>query len=214
MNIYFISGLGADERAFEKLRLPKEWNCYYLGWPEPSNDDTLESYSKKFIPLIETKKEFILVGLSLGGMIVTELAKTLKPEKTIIVSSIFHCDQLPFMIRFLRTVNLVKFLPDTFPKKLPSIVYWFQGVKTKEEKELLIYFVKKSSPKFTKWAVRAIANWNNQIRPENLYHIHGDKDHIFPIKRLKPDYIIKGGGHFMIYSKAEEVSKAIINILQ
>jgi len=41
-------------------------------------------------------------------------------------------------------------------------------------------------------------------------HIHGDQDRIFPIKNIKPDYVIKGGTHMMVWNRADEIS-AIIN---
>ena len=42
--------------------------------------------------------------------------------------------------------------------------------------------------------------------PANLFHIHGNTDLIFPIIFVKPDVVIKGGGHLMIHKKAAEIS--------
>jgi len=56
-------------------------------------------------------------------------------------------------------------------------------------------------------------NWKNKKAPENLYHIHGDRDRIFSIKKIKPDYTIHNGGHLMILNKSDEVNECISSIL-
>ena len=71
--------------------------------------------------------------------------------------------------------------------------------------------MRKSSPDFTRWAINAISRWNNETRPENLFQIHGDKDHVFPIKKIKPDFQVRGGGHLMVLNMADLVSKEISN---
>ena len=56
-------------------------------------------------------------------------------------------------------------------------------------------------------------NWKNDWQPYPIYHIHGDADNIFPIKRIKTDYVVKNAGHFMIMNKAGEVNKFLEMIL-
>jgi hypothetical protein len=49
--------------------------------------------------------------------------------------------------------------------------------------------------------------WNpERPLPTNLVHIHGTADRIFPARYVKPDVWINGGGHFMIVSRAAEIS--------
>ena len=63
------------------------------------------------------------------------------------------------------------------------------------------------------WAVNEIFNWRNNWIPDNVIHIHGDKDRIFPVSKIKVDYIIKGATHLLIYNRADEVNRCIRNIL-
>ena len=65
-----------------------------------------------------------------------------------------------------------------------------------------------------KWAVDQALNWKNDWQPPEIYHIHGDNDNMFPIKKIKADFTLKDAGHFMIMNRAAEVSTYINSILQ
>jgi hypothetical protein len=74
--------------------------------------------------------------------------------------------------------------------------------------------LKNSSPTFLKWAMDAALVWDNKIIPPNMYHIIGDKDRIFPCKKIKDAVIVKGGTHIMIFDKAKEINKILKKILK
>jgi hypothetical protein len=217
MNVYFISGMGADERAFGKLTLPQKWNCIYLGWPDFLKEDTVESYAKKYIPLIDTSKEFILVGLSFGGMIVTELAKTLKPKKTILISSIYSRSQMSNLMKFSRATNIHKLIPGGIIKIIPDSIrmqFTKRCVGTANEDEIILIkdYMRKYSPRFMKWALHAILNWKNETKPENIYQINGSGDLVFPSRHVRADKMINDGGHFMVYSMANKISEVLAHL--
>ena len=48
---------------------------------------------------------------------------------------------------------------------------------------------------------------------ENVIHIQGDDDHIFPIKHIKNCIPIKKGTHIMVINKAKSISKIMIEAL-
>jgi pimeloyl-ACP methyl ester carboxylesterase len=213
MTVYFISGLGADERAFQKLSLPTEWAIKHLKWIDVAPNDTLESYVLKFSKLIDNSKEFVLVGLSFGGIITTELSKILLPKTTILISSISTKYELPVLYRLVSVLRLNELVPASLLNKVFPFTHWYFSTKTKEEKILLEQIIHDTPPLFLKWAINEILHWKNEERPTNIFHIHGTKDKIFPISNLKVDFKIENGGHFMVYSKADEVSKVLIERL-
>lgn len=43
----------------------------------------------------------------------------------------------------------------------------------------------------------------------NETHIHGDKDELFPFKKIKNAHLVKGGNHFMVFTRGHEISKII-----
>jgi pimeloyl-ACP methyl ester carboxylesterase len=86
--VYFISGLGANEHAFMNLQLPGI-KPIYLKWFQPLQNDTMETYAKRMSELITTKDP-IIVGLSLGGMIAVEIAKIIPVKKSFLFRAQKH----------------------------------------------------------------------------------------------------------------------------
>ena len=65
------------------------------------------------------------------------------------------------------------------------------------------------------WAIESVILWNRNRPDENIIHIHGDKDEVFPIKYIKDAIVVKGGTHIMILNKFkwlnENLPKIILN---
>jgi esterase/lipase len=55
----------------------------------------LPDYAKRFSHAIKEDEEFVLIGLSFGGMLASELAKIVSPKKLIIISSLSSYRELP-----------------------------------------------------------------------------------------------------------------------
>ena len=209
MNLYFISGLGADERMFQKLTLPEQYKINHIKWPELSENETLHTYCLKISKLIDTSQEFSLVGLSFGGIVATEITKFLKPKVTIIISSISTRYELPIHYKIIGLFGLNKLVPAFTMNKVYPFTYWFFGVAEPTIKNLLKEVIKDTSPTFLKWAINEIFNWQNKIRPDNLYHIHGTKDKLFPFNLTKADKAVENGGHFVVYTDGNLISDLI-----
>lgn len=207
--IYFISGLGADRRAFRKLTFPQDFDLVYLDWISPRKNESLEDYASRLALNIDTSTPFYLIGLSFGGMLATEIAKKLKPVHTFLISSSPVYKQLPWYYRMPGRLRLQKLIPIRSLKKGSRIVMKLLGARTHDERMLLKQLVADSDPAFMKWALTSILTWRNKDRPANLTHIHGTADLILPIRYYKPDVIIPNGGHFMVYANAEEISAYI-----
>jgi hypothetical protein len=50
-------------------------------------------------------------------------------------------------------------------------------------------------------------------RPAGIFHIHGDCDKILPIQYTKPNAVVRNGSHFMVWTKAREVSRLLVKAL-
>ncbi|HOQ88273.1 MAG TPA: homocysteine S-methyltransferase family protein, partial [Phycisphaerae bacterium] len=50
----------------------------------------------------------------------------------------------------------------------------------------------------------ADGNW-----PVPVYHIHGDADRIIPFNRVQPDEVVRGGGHLINMTHADQVNRFI-----
>ncbi|WP_093825084.1 alpha/beta fold hydrolase [Spirosoma endophyticum] len=96
MKIYFISGLGADKRIFQKLVLPTFFEPVYIELLTPHQNESLPNYAGRMALSIDSIQPFYIVGISFGGMLATEIAKLIRPQKTILISSVSTSNQLPW----------------------------------------------------------------------------------------------------------------------
>jgi hypothetical protein len=206
MTVYFISGQAADETLFENLTLPSHVNVKHVHWIEPLKQESFIDYCKRLSQQIDTRDDFVLVGISFGGIASVELNKIIQPKQTIIISSIATKQELRPLLKFIRFFKIHKIVPTGFYKWYSPVLNWYFGTKTKREKELLKLYTKSATKNYMQWAVNQILNWQTETRLANLFHIHGTNDRIFPYKRSHADILITGGGHFMVHSRADEIS--------
>ena len=143
MTAYFISGLGADRRVFGRLKLPPNFIIRHIEWIEPLKNESLFEYSKRLSDQMPEKKDFILVGLSFGGLVAIEINKILPAKKIILISSISNKNELSLRYRLLNLLKLHKIIPAFVLKSPMTIIYWFFNAKQRAERKLLKYYVKK-----------------------------------------------------------------------
>ena len=209
--IYCISGLGADEKAFAKIRVPG-YELKHLLWLTPIKNEPIAAYAKRMAEQI-TESNPVLMGLSFGGIMCIEIAKLVPVDKVILISSIPSHKQMPLWMKAAGKLKLNRIVPLNAHMKLMQPMHdFFIGAKGEKEKEIVRRYRQNVQQDYLEWAINAILNWKNDWKPANLYHIHGDADRIFPIKKVKPDCIVKGGTHFMIFSKATDVSSYLTDI--
>jgi predicted alpha/beta hydrolase family esterase len=211
--VNFISGLGADERIFKKIVLPDNVIINHIHWIEPLPQEAIQEYCKRLLPQIDVNNKFILIGLSFGGMVAIELSKIIHPRQVIIISSVATAKEFPLQFKIVKHLRLHKIIPIRLIKIPNPIVNWFFGVKTKKEKEMLQAFSKNVSPNYLKWSMNTVLNWNNKQKPDNLVHIHGKNDKIFPSSKTNADITIEKGGHLMVYNQAKKISDILSDII-
>lgn len=210
MKVYFISGLGADERVFQFLDLP-EVEKIYIKWIIPVNQESLASYVNRLTAQIDLTQQIVLVGISFGGIIAQEISKIIDCQKVIIISSIKSRLEFSWQLSLVSSSKIYRLFPAKFLKWSNTLTadYYFSTSSTKES-ELLHQIIKDTDSHFLRWAIDRLMSWKNPDPQKNIIHIHGTSDRIFPTKPIK-DYIkIPGGGHFMIVNKAAELSKIIM----
>lgn len=202
--LYIFSGLGADRRVFKYLDF-SGFDVTFIEWIAPKNNEVIEEYAKRLTEQIHSEKP-ILIGLSFGGIMATEVAKQIQTEKVILIASAKTKNEIPFYYRFLGALHLHKLLPAQLMKQANFFSFWLFGIKKEEDKKLLKAILYDTDPKFLRWAIHAIVCWKNTTVPQNYVHIHGSSDKILPLQFIKVDQIVEGGGHFMTINKPEELN--------
>ncbi len=213
MKVYFISGLAADCRVFKYVQLPDGFETCHLDWIKPNPNESLQSYSVRLAQSIDTSEPFALVGLSMGGMIATEIAKIYPAAACILLCSVPTHLHMPGYYKWVFALKLHKLVPIGFLKKASMLKRGFTPDSV-ADKALLKEVIRDSDPSFIRWAMHAILSWHNEIIPDSLWHIHGTRDEILPIRFTKPTHIVEGGNHLMIMSKAPSLNAFLKTALQ
>ena len=212
MRVYFISGLGADKRAFYKIKLPQGYQAVFLDWIVPLAGESFPAYAKRFSRSIKQDEEFVLIGLSFGGMLASEIAKIISPKKLIIISSLSSYKELPWYFKLAGKLGIHRIISPSLYKQA-TIMNRFMGTGNKEMKSIVYSYVNNIDPAFIRWSLNVIVHWSHTERLSDLIHIHGSNDHLLPYKYVKADYIIQNGGHLMVMNKAEEVNIILEKVL-
>jgi pimeloyl-ACP methyl ester carboxylesterase len=211
MKAYFISGLGADKRAFQKIALPEPFEIIHLEWIAPLPEEPLAQYARRFSALINTSEDFILVGLSFGGLVATEISKLVSPKKLILISSVSTRRELPLPYRLAGWLHIDKLIPYQKAIKPNRLFNWANSPLDKETQQLVNTIIAETDPVFTKWAIGELVRWKNKEIPANLIQIHGSKDKVLWPSASKASIFMSGGGHFCVYSHAEVITSLIVN---
>jgi pimeloyl-ACP methyl ester carboxylesterase len=160
-----------------------------------------------------TGPEPIVVGVSFGGMLATEIAKTDPAIKAIIISSNKVSKEFPKIYLTGKYLPLYKWIPSGFLKKATIIRSMFFSPIGQNQKKIFQQILNDTDTKFTKWAIFSILNWKNEIIPGNIIHIHGTSDKLLPYRLVKADYTIQKGSHLMIMNHHKEISELLKKLI-
>jgi len=212
LNVYFISGIGGDSRLFKHVQLPEGYDTRYVEWITPEKRERLPDYAFRLTEQIDTRQPFILVGMSLGGIMAVEIAKRYAPVATILIGSIPVSSHLPGYYTVAGKLRLADLLPPSFFKRAATLKRLLTREKN-EDKAMIREVIRDGDPWFIKWGLKAVLEWRNEEIPHPLWHIHGARDEVFPIWFTKPSHVIPRGGHMLVINHAAEVNRILGEIL-
>lgn len=210
MNVYTISGLGADKRVFKYLNIGLD--VIHLDWIVPLDNESLKSYALRLAQKIDTSEDFYIIGVSFGGMIAVEIEKILNPKQVIIISSAQVISDINPIFKWIGRSGVLNILPLIFfnpPKKQMSQLF----AVANEHLELFYEILRDGDPKFTRWAMQQITGWKNSHLSSNVKMIHGTKDKILKCPSRSKIIKLEGEGHAMILNKAKELNAILKKLL-
>lgn len=209
MKIYQISGLGTNEKIFEHLRLPKGFETVYLPWLIPEKDESLMHYAERLIEPVDVNEEFMMMGVSFGGILLNSVNSLVDPKFNILISSVKTREELPRYMKFSSHTGLHKMIPSSFLTSDAGLSYAvfrkFYKARLPNLKEIFQY----RNPYYLKWSINRIVNWHPEHPIENYVHIHGTKDIIFPSSNIQNSKNVDGGSHVMIVRRPNVVSQLL-----
>lgn len=214
MRFVFIPGLGADARVFEEY-VKSFPDSVVLEWLSPMPAENLETYARRLARSVTPSPPCIVVGLSFGGMLAPYVAEEVGAGYCVLLASARSGRDFP------RWYRAGRFLCRWFPwlilmmialgKCGVRVLNWLPGSKWRSVREQFLGSPTRQMFLF----LRMILDWafENPEVPERktpLLQIHGEKDRLIPIKNVRPDVVIPGGGHLFLLTHFD----AVLPILQ
>ena len=200
--VYFMPGLAASPTIFENIKLPEDqFEMHFLEWFLPNDKESIESYALRMAEKIQDENP-VLVGVSFGGVLAQEIAKHIKTQKVIIISSVKSNTEFPSRFKVAKTTKAYKLIPTQLLADIEKLVKYAFGDNI-VAKRLKLYekYLSVRDKQYLDWAIETILCWNQKKGNESVIHIHGDADEVFPIKNIENSIVIKGGTHIMIINK-------------
>ncbi|MFV5686271.1 alpha/beta hydrolase [Flavobacterium sp. GB2R13] len=211
--VYLMPGLAASTAIFERIALPSDtFEMHLLEWEIPMDNESLTDYAKRIAEKIQYKNP-VLIGVSFGGILVQEMAKYIDARKVIIISSVRSNLEFPRRLKIAKTTKAYKLIPMNLILNIESLAKFSFGEKVNQRLKLYKKFLSVRDIRYLNWAVEQVILWDRTAVDENVIHIHGDMDDVFPIKNIKNCVVVKGGTHIMILNKYKWLNENLPSII-
>ncbi|MCK0131085.1 alpha/beta hydrolase [Flavobacteriaceae bacterium F08102] len=209
-HIYFVPGLAASPKIFEFLDLSgSNAEITYLDWLIPtSKKESIQSYAKRMCDRIKHPNP-ILIGVSFGGVMVQEMSKLIPCKKIFIISSIKTKNEMPKSLVITKKTRMYRLFPTRLLRKIDRLEKIKWGRRIQNRIKLYKKYLSMTDETYIPWAIYQVLHWNQTKPLQNIIHIHGDRDEVFPIKYIHSCEVVKGGTHVMIINKAKTIGQLI-----
>lgn len=212
-DVYFISGMCYNCSVFDAIQLPKGYKKHYIEWKIPLTDESLEEYALRMSECINPKRRNILVGYSFGGVLIQEIAKQINTEKIILISSMKSEEEIPSIFHIALRVKFFENLPARIYNSSDFMINLFNRYIYEIPTTALEEYMTMVDPEYLRWSLFQITHWIPDKTFDNLYHIHGTKDQVFPYEQILNPITIKGGDHLMIIKRSKKINAILNQIL-
>ena len=88
-----------------------------------------------------------------------------------------------------------------------SLITFVLGPRINRRIELYRKYLSVRDRNYLSWAIKELIEWDQDESMDNVIHIHGTKDMIFPAIYLKNYIPLPNGDHAMILKKADWINK-------
>ncbi|GAA3585341.1 alpha/beta hydrolase [Snuella lapsa] len=216
IHIYLMPGMAASPIIFEHIKLPEDrFEIHWLEWIMPlNNNESLHDYALRLSKHIK-HDDVVLLGVSFGGVLVQEISKHIKVKKLIIVSSVKTVKELPVQMLLACKTKAYKLIPTQLASNIDILAKYAFGNGITKRLDLYKKYLSVNAPEYLSWAIKHMVCWKQEFFQEDIVHIHGDKDAVFPIKNIQSCITVKNGSHIMIINKYkwfnEHLPRIILN---
>lgn len=212
IHVYMMPGMAANPMIFELIKLPKPFEVHHLSWFSPRDNESLSSYASRMCAHIRHPNP-VLIGVSFGGILVQEMAKVISCRKVIIISSVKSINEYPIHMRITRKTKAYRFFPTQWVNNLEDFIGFMFGPSARKRMDLNKKYLSVRKPKYLDWALEAFFNWDREVASEDVVHIHGTYDLVFPVFNIQNYIPVPKGTHVMILLHASWFNENLPGII-
>lgn len=213
IHVYCMPGMAASPAIFEYIKLPKEtFELHFLEWSIPEKGISFVDYAKNMCSKIQ-HENVVLLGVSLGGLLVQEMSKYIEVRKVVIVSSVKTRYELPKRMIFARYTSVHKLLPTGLVNNVELLAKYAFGESVTKRLSLYEKYLSVRDKSYIDWSIHELVNWKQEVPCEKLVHIHGEKDPVFPIENCGNCIHVPNGTHTMIIHRAKWFNENLPTII-
>lgn len=208
--ILLLTGMSPDVRIFDGIteRLP---DASVVPWIEPAPRESIPHYAHRLADSIGPSGDTIVCGVSFGGVVARELAVRLNARGCVLISSVRYPGQLPPWFRVFRP--LARFRIEAMLNAIGATAgAWPKQIRTRSTARLTKLGGEAGS--WHRWATSSVLRWHASRELDRVpaFQIHGDRDMTFPIRYVRPDLTIAGGGHEIALTHADEIARILARL--
>ncbi len=213
IHVYFVPGLAAGKEIFRNIILPDDrFQTHIIEWLIPEKKERISDYAKRMAANVN-EENAVLIGVSFGGVMAQEMSAFLDLKKLIIISSVKSKHELPLRLKIVRKLGAYRLVPTRLVVKSDDLTKLAVGPRSKKRLKIYDEYLHVRDERYLNWAIKNMVCWDREECQEDVHHIHGNEDIVFPIKNLKTNHIIEGGTHIMLLRKGKQVTDKIIEII-
>jgi pimeloyl-ACP methyl ester carboxylesterase len=211
-DVYMIPGLGTDWRVFRDFNL-EYGNLRFIQWADPGNIRSLEEYASLLAGQIDTSRNFVIVGVSFGGMLGVEISRDLNNSNLILISSARNRKELPLTYRTARILPLHHLLGQQMLQNISGQKFIYRDVQEAEDRHLYRQMLVENGAELLKRQMDMVIQWKNNESDPDILQIHGTADRVLPARKIENAVFIEGGTHKMVVNHARTLCEIIDNYL-
>ena len=201
-----LPGLNGDPRVFapQAAAFP---DVRPVRWTLPPRGDRLAVYAARLAGSLGRVGPCVVVGVSFGGIVATELARHVDATACVVIASARDPAGLPAAVRALRRAATV--VPSAAVELAVRAGVTTAAPQDDRRRQ------DTTDRAFRSWAVNAMVTWRPAGPPPcPLVQIHGDRDRQFPGGTAVADHVIAGGGHLLTITHAEQVNAILADVVR
>lgn len=207
MRLVLLPGLGVGARLFDAQRvLPVSFAV--PDWVDPRPTDTMESYSDRMADRVGPCDA--LGGVSFGGMVAQAMAARLKPKVVVGIATARRGTDIPGALRWAESIA------EAIPRAAPDgrSLDKFLGNLPAKFRSAVIAMIQEARLDVVLEGARMAVAWKGAEAPCPVRLIHGALDVVIRAPKVKPDRVVRGGGHLINVTHPKIVNDFILDCLR